>query len=386
MTAHERMASCMILAAIGIAASSAGASSRPASAPADQIALHRDQQSAFRAAAERVSASVITIETIGGTQPTAGEQARRGTRGAPPGGQRRPAVGFIVADGPATGVIWSSDGLILTSAFNFVRDPSVITVVLADGRRFVAELLAKDEIRQLAMIRIAAAGLPTIRWIDSPGDVRVGQWALALGRGFGGPSCSLSAGIISGMNRQAGLAVQTDAKLSPANFGGPLIDVQGRAIGLCVPMGMGTGEMAGVELYDSGIGFAVPGWLLRRAAEDLAVGHNIRRGMLGIAIQPTKTGGVGVAGVADPSPAQRAGIQAGDEIIAIEGIAISDHQSMQRTLRSRRAGERITVRVRRQAGEQDIKLVLAVPEDLGKMPQSATQPETSPFETPASQP
>ncbi|MEP0844255.1 MAG: hypothetical protein HRF43_16265, partial [Phycisphaerae bacterium] len=165
----------------------------------DPLAVMRLEQEAFRRAAQRVAPCVVTIETIGGTQPVeqpaqpAGPEPREGRRpgGRRPGGpqpqpqpQMRPE--FIIADGPTTGLIWSKDGHILTSAFNFVRDPSVITVILPDGRRFVGELLARDEVRRLAMLKIDAADLPVPEWITHPRALRVGQWALALGRGYGG--------------------------------------------------------------------------------------------------------------------------------------------------------------------------------------------------------
>lgn len=342
----------------------------------DTMALYRAQQVVFREAMNRVAPSVVTIETIGGTQPLAPVPTTRPTEKPEPGkpqGRRpvSPGAAFIVAEGPTTGLIWTSDGLILTSSFNFVRDPSVITVTLADGRRFVGELLARDEVRKLAMVRIQAAGLPVPDWVTRPADIRVGQWSLALGRGFGGLQCGISAGIISGLNRQSGLAVQTDAKLSPANYGGPLINIEGRVIGLCVPMGMTQGEMAGVELYDSGLGFVVPHAQAALSAKDLAVGHNLRRGLLGVAIDPRLPTKVVVSGVADPSPARNAGIRVSDQITAIDEQPVEILADLRRVLAARLAGEWIKIRLRRDGRDLDLELILAVPEDLGPLPQQA---------------
>jgi serine protease Do len=270
-----------------------------------------------------------------------------------------------VADGPTTGLIFSADGLILTSAFNFVRDPSLITVVLPDRRRFVAEFLARDEVRQLAMIKIEASGLPTPTWLEDISQVQVGQWAMALGRGLGGEAPSVTAGIISGLNRQSGLAIQTDARLSPVNFGGPLIDIEGRVIGLCVPMGLTTGIMAGVELYDSGIGFAIPFSQVDQSAQSLAVGHTLRRGLFGIALGGP--GGLTILGVADPSPAMRAGVEKGDRLLAVDGLSIGKYPELQRLMRARLAGQRVTLTVERGGKKLEIPLVLAVPEDLGRI-------------------
>jgi serine protease Do len=367
----------------------AGAAFAQTTAPAaDPLETYRLQEEVFRQAAQRVAPCVVTIETIGGTQPTAAMPQMPGPPrmpGEPPGrrGPRRPRPnappGFIVADGPTTGLIWSSDGLILTSAFNFVRDPSVITVVLPDGRRLVGELLARDEVRRLAMVKIQATGLPVPEWVQSPPDVKVGQWVLALGRGFGGKEPSVSAGIISGLNRKGGVAVQTDAKLSPANFGGPLIDIQGRVIGLNVPMGMGNSALAGVEWYDSGIGFAVPSWQTGKSAESLALGHNLRRGLLGVLIDAQAKGIVRISNLAERSPAARAGLAVNDVIVGLDGKPVGEYADLQRLMSAKLAGEKVTLRIKRGKDEMDIPVVLGVPEDMGELP--AQEPESGPAET-----
>jgi len=354
------------------------------SAQSTPASLYRDQQKLFQDAVQKVSPYMVTIETVGGTQPPA--QARVDTQPADSDEsekQRKPEVipgagsSFIIADGPTTGLIYSPDGLILTSTFNFVRNPSVITVVLHDGRRFVGELLARDEIRKLAMIKIEANHLPVPKWITNQDHIQVGQWAIALGRGFGrlhtqgdiessGQASSISVGIISGLNRISSLAIQTDARLSPANFGGPLIGIQGRLLGICVPMSIHPGQLAGVEWYDSGIGFAIPYWQIKKTAEDLAVGHNIRRGLLGVAIDQQVTDGVRISGIANPSPAQRYGLQAGDSIIAINDQTITNYTDLKRIMRPLPAGQWIKLRIMRDDEERELKIILAVPEDLGK--------------------
>lgn len=335
--------------------------------PADTL---RAEQDAFRKAVARVAPCVVTIETIGGTQP-GGKQPT--SRPAWVRREERPP-GFIVADGPTTGLIWSADGLILTSAFNFVRDPSVITVVLSDGRRFVGELIARDEVRRLAMIRIQATGLPVPDWINGESDVRVGQRTLALGRGFGGPTCSVAAGIVSGLNRMSGLAIQTDARLSPASFGGPLIDLDGRVIGLCVPFGMGDDLVSGAEWYDSGIGFAIPAWQIRASAPDLSAGHSLRRGMLGVVLEGKADAPPAVRMLADRSPALRAGLQVGDAIVAVDGKPVTSYAGLTRLMRPRCAGQWVKVRVRRGEQEIELEVILAVPEDIGSVNPPASAP------------
>lgn len=335
-----------------------------------------DLSEALRHAANQAAPSVVTIETVGGTQPR----------------RESPGAAFIVAEGPTTGLIWSADGLILTSAFNFVRDPSVITVVLSDGRRFVAELIARDQIRRLAMLRIDATGLPVPQWADID-EVKVGQWALSLGHGFGklpldgepiAGGCTITAGIISGLGRMSGLVVQTDAKLSPANFGGPLVDLDGRIIGICVPFGLETGQLTGVEWYDSGIGFAVPRRQIDVAADELARGRNLRPGLLGIGLARHPSAII-VAGCGDPSPALRAGIQPGDQLLAIDDQPVSSFAQLKRVLRPRSAGSRVIVHVRRDGQEIELPLTLATSEDIGPVtaPEAPPQPGSQPQSEPA---
>ncbi len=230
------------------------ASSAALAAPGSQI--DADRAMAIRAAVAKIGPSIVTIETIGGTQPSGQPRAARRPT-TQPSAPRLGRGGFRVADGPTSGMVWSADGLIVTSAFNFVRDPTIITVVMADGRRFVAKLLARDMIRRIALLKVEANDLPAPEWAPND-EIRVGQYAIACGRGFGGTMPSVSVGMVSALGRRAGNAIQTDAKLSPANYGGPLIDLDGRVLGICVPLAGGGGELAGVEWYDSGIGFAIP--------------------------------------------------------------------------------------------------------------------------------
>src|SRR5207253_11404701 len=126
--------------------------------------------SVVRAAVSRIAPSIVTIETVGGAQPN-GEQppASRPSGMEPPGrgGRQRHGQqpGFRVADGPTTGLIWSADGWIISSSFNFVRNPIVTTVLIADRgsgrpRRFVAKLVARDLIRRIALLKIDAPDLP----------------------------------------------------------------------------------------------------------------------------------------------------------------------------------------------------------------------------------
>lgn len=332
----------------------------PAGVPATQPVPAEMRAGMFRRAMARTAPSVVMIETVGGLQP-AGERTARGAR-------RRPS--FILAEGPTTGVIYRRDGLILSSAFNFARDPSVITVTLADGRRFVGTLLARDEIRQLALLRIEADDLPAIEWVGDDGGVRPGQWALALGRGLGGEGCSLTAGVVSAVSRMGGLAIQTDAHLSPANFGGLLIDRRGRAMGLCVPLGLGEDPLAGAAWYDSGIGFAIAGEQIEASMASLVEGISIRRGLLGVMLDVTAGQPPTITNIADPSPARRAGLAIGDVIIGFNGKPVASYPALKRNLRRTPAGRWRKIRIRREHHEFQSQIMLAVPEDIGAFTRS----------------
>jgi len=355
---------------------SAGAASAAAQSPATQpspLGVALAQQDLVRRAVARIAPSVVAIETVGGTAPQGSDgigppTTQPGREGRLPWPGRGPlsdrGSAFPVADGPTTGVVFSSDGHILTSSFHFARDPAVIAVRLADGSRHPAKLLARDEIRRLAMLKITTTGLPVPAWADED-HIRVGRTAIALGRGLGGNEPSISVGIISGTERMSGNAIQTDAKLSPANYGGPLVDLNGRVLGLIVPMSYAAGDLAGVELYDSGIGFAIPAWQAEPAAATMARGMNIRRGVLGIRMALADGKRLRITAVADPSPARTAGLAAGDELLAIDDRPVTTWPEMHRRLALRAEGEAVALTIRRAGRTFYADAILAPPEAVG---------------------
>lgn len=350
------------------------------SSPTDDAAyalqFEEAKAAVVRSAVAAIAPSIVTIETVGGAQPM-----RAGPRGPV-------TESFRVADGPSTGVILSDDGLILTSSFNFARDPSIITVRLADGRRLVATLLARDQIRRLALVRVEAAGLHPANWAPRE-EVEVGQYAIACGNGLGATQPFASLGIVSAMGRRNRLALQTDAKTSPINYGGPLIDIDGRVLGLIVPMaGSGGGALAGVDWYDSGIGFAIPFDRIDEVLDRLRRGEDIEPGKIGIVLGPQeasplddlledilpKATGARIVALGDPSPAMSAGLEPDDIIIALDGRPISDFQALQRRLSDRAAGEEVTLTIKRRWRKFDRTLTLAKMADIGEFKNPADEP------------
>ena len=357
-----------LVVAVWLGASTAAQDSPPA--PDSEALLAARQQLVFRHALQVVAPAIVRIDTIGGAQPVRREQdATQGERVAP---------AFRQADGPTTGLIWSADGYILTSSINFARDPAIITVTLADGRRFVARLIARDRPARLALLKIDATALPTPAWVDSAA-LRCGQWALAAGLGQDSAGPALTVGILSALHRAAGLAVQTDAKISPANYGGPLFDIEGRVIGICVPMGPGEDEFVGVEWYDSGIGFAVPYECVRQRVPLLQAGRDLHRGLLGVIFdsdappvstpdaqqEPAQPAAAGLRISAQPlGPAAAAGLRAGDVITHVDGVPTLRLLDFRRALARRVAGDVVTVSYRRGAESASVSLTLAGADEL----------------------
>ncbi|MEX2185345.1 MAG: trypsin-like peptidase domain-containing protein [Pirellulales bacterium] len=302
---------------------------------------------AFRAAVARVAPSLVTIETFGGVGPSAG-RAQRGTMS----GINRPG------EGPTTGMVVSSDGYIITSTFNFIRKPAIITVILSDGTRKVAELLGSDETRKLCVLKIeGVSDLPLFE--SAPrSELRVGQWAITVGVGYGDEEPAVSAGIISATSRVSQRAVQTDANISPANYGGPLLDVEGRVIGVCVPLTPGSADVgSGVEWYDSGIGFAVPLAGYEPILERMKKGEVIQPGKMGVTGKPadTKTGaGVVIDKVMRGSPAEKAGVKSGDRVVRADGDEVLDMTHLITIVGRFIAGDEIALELKR--GEETVEL------------------------------
>ena len=294
--------------------------------------LVAQEQAAFQAAAAAVAPSVVRIETLGGAD-TAGGQ--------------------LIPDGPTSGVVVDPGGLILTSSFNFAGDPSAIL-----GRRLPAERLGEDAGRQLTLLKVAADDL--IPAVPAPvGELRVGDWAVAVGRTYAAGDVNVSVGIISAKDRILGRAVQTDAKTSPANYGGALVDLSGRVVGVLAPLSPGGGR-GGVEWYDSGIGFAVPLEDVLPTLNRLAAGETLKPGKLGVTF---KGGDLDAAPVVDSvrpqSPAEEAGINPGDLLKALAGKPVDRPDAALAALGPKLAGDTVEAVLDRGGEEVRVTITLA---------------------------
>ena len=317
---------------------------------------------AFRHAASRLKPSIVVIESFGGSTVARGRMS--GLRGQ--------------GEGNTTGVVLTSDGWIVTSTFNFVQQPPVVTVLTSNGERHVARLAGRDRTRNICLLKIEGVENLTVpQWV-APEKVRVGQWAISIGVGYGDDIAALSTGIISAKGRGSGRALQTDANISPANYGGPLIDIDGRVMGICVPLNpTAPGPAAGVEWYDSGIGFAIPISPSEKWLTQLKQGKNLEFGFLGLNVK-MQDEHVTVQEVTDKSPAEEAGVAQDDQILQLNGVKIQDTAQLGVELRRYLAGDTISLELQRESERVSVDVT------LGLSP--SAQPEIPPLQITPVQP
>lgn len=300
----------------------------------------QEEYAVLRQAAESVAESVVQIETTGGKE----------------------RVGDVyIAAGPTTGLVVSDDGLVMTSSYTVVHEPSTILIQGAEGRRIPAQIVARDHARNLVLLRAdEPVGKPATSLLPKD-QIRVGAWVVAVGRAFDPTQINTSVGIVSAVDRVWGRAIQTDAKISPNNYGGPLVDLNGNLVGLIAPLSPQSEEaLAGFEWYDSGIGFVVPLTDIAERLPRLASGEDLFPGKLGITPQSSDsfTSPVVIASVGRVSPAGVAGLMAGDEVVEVNGRVIRRYPDLRHALGSCYAGEKVSVTVRRGSEELRVEAVL----------------------------
>ncbi len=304
------------------------------------------EEQAMQAAVQRVAPSLVQIETLGGVEQIQGK---------------------LLGSGPTTGLIVSADGFILSSAFGFVGKPSSILVTLPSGKRTSAKIVARDSNRMLVLLKATTNEMLSVPPILPRESLQVGQWTLAVGRTYPGKFPNMSVGILSARNRIWGKAVQTDAKVSPSNYGGPLIDIRGNVIGILVPLSpQQQGEMAGSEWYDSGIGFAVPLSDIMRQLDTMKQGNDLKPGILGVSLKGTDLYGVPAVIAACPakSPAREAGLEVGDTIVEVDGKAIQRQAQLRHALGPHVAGDSIHVVVQRGKEKKRIEATIELVAEL----------------------
>lgn len=321
---------------------------------------------AFAAVAQRITPAVVRIETERLPQdnhrwlprPLQGlmQQQPNDSAAAP---EMAGGSGFIV----------SSEGYILTNN-HVVEGADIITVTLYDKRSYPAKVIGEDPTTDVALIKIEAGSLAALPLGDSD-KARVGEWVLAIGNpGFEDASTldfTVTGGIISAKGRPLNVLsaesedapagsnfaiedfIQTDAAINPGNSGGPLVNVRGEVIAINTAIASSTG-------YNEGYAFAVPINLARRVMSDLIEFGRVRRPLLGISIKDVTQEDAEVYGLKeiagaliedfnDGSPAQRAGIERGDVIVAVDGKQVERVGQLQRLIAQHKPGEDVALRI-----------------------------------------
>tara|TARA_R110002049_G_scaffold2750_2_gene21451 strand:- start:233139 stop:235133 length:1995 start_codon:yes stop_codon:yes gene_type:complete len=295
---------------------------------------------AVRAAAGEVLPSVVTIEIIGVS-----------------GG----AEGEVELDAPTSGVVVDSEGFIIASSLVAARTAASILVVLPDGTRHAAEVVSQDHHRDLALLKIETSQpLQTMKFSDDL-DLRIGRTVVAVGRYGSKGSPMISTGVLSAVDRLDGIALQTDARVSPTFYGGPLIDLNGNVLGILIPAVAEGGAPDATSWYDSGVAFAIPATIIRQKLDRLKNGKDIKKGLIGIVVKSDDPydNDTELAAVRTRSPAEKVGLLPGDAIVSVAGDKVRRHQEIKQILGRYDAGEQIAIEYRRDDQVSSVEVTLA---------------------------
>jgi len=278
--------------------------------------------------------------------------------------QRRPPASV------GSGFIISADGYVLTNA-HVVQDAEEITVGLSDRREISAKVIGTDPRSDIALLKIDGDALPTVKLGDST-KLKVGQWVLAIGSPFGFERTATQ-GIISALGRSLPREnyvpfIQTDAAVNPGNSGGPLFNLEGEVIGINAQIYSRSGGYQGVS-------FAIPMDVVMDVVAQLKTNGKVSRGWLGVLIQEVtpelaqsfgleRPSGALVGQVMQDSPAQKAGVQAGDIIIAYNDQPVTRSGALPPLVGRTRPGNEASMTVIRNGREQELSVTIEeLPED-----------------------
>ena len=262
---------------------------------------------------------------------------------------------------PATGIVWSADGVVVTAHHVVTKDES-IGIGLPDGQTVPATLVGRDPTTDLAVLRAEVTDLTPPQWADLE-SLRVGHLTLALGRP--GKTVQATLGIVSALGKDwrtpAGgrldRYLQTDVVMYPGFSGGPLVDVTGQVLGL------------NTSALLRGISLTVPVDTVRRVVETLLTHGRVRRGYLGVGIQPVRLPealgeelgqetGLLLVQVKSGSPAEKGGLLLGDIIVALDGQSIRHHDDLLAYLTGDRVGTAVSMHIVRAGQVQDVTVAI----------------------------
>src|SRR5690606_19049449 len=265
-----------------------------------------------------------------------------------------------------SGFIISSDGYVLTN-HHVVDGANEVKVKLSDGREFAAEVVGSDVQSDVALLKIDASGLPALRIGDS-NKLKPGQWAIAIGSPFG-LDHSVTAGIVSAVGRSNPYAgqqyvpfIQTDVAINRGNSGGPLLNVRGEVIGINSQIFSNSGGYMGVS-------FAIPIDLAMGAVKQLKETGKVRRGMIGVTLQPIDseaarglglpdTRGALINEVTPGSAGEKAGLRIGDVVRSIDGIDIRQSSDLPPIIGAKAPGTEVELGILRDGKQREVRVKL----------------------------
>ena len=264
--------------------------------------------------------------------------------------------------GIGSGFVLTADGYVMTNA-HVVDGADEVIVTLTDKREFKAKIIGADKRTDVAVVKIEAAGLPTVK-IGDVNQVKVGAWVIAIGSPFNLEN-TVTAGIVSAKQRDTGEFLplfQTDVAINPGNSGGPLINMRGEVIGINSQIYSRSGGYMGIS-------FAIPIDEAIRVSDQLRSSGRVIRGRIGVTIAPVtkevaesiglgKPAGALVQGVESGGPADKAGIEAGDIITKVDGKAIEKSGDLPRIVGATKPGAKTTLQVFRRGATRDIAVIV----------------------------
>jgi len=340
----------------------------------------RNLSRAFREVARAAQASVVSITCIDRPpfSPAFGRSTVQPRMPSPLAPQRTPR------SGQGTGIIYTTDGLIVTN-HHVVDGADEVFVRFDDGRELPARVVGTDPETDLAVVRVDAKGLVAAQ-LDTSDSIDTGDWVLAIGCPFGLRQ-TVTAGIVSAKGRDGvGLSmleeyIQTDAAINPGNSGGPLVNLDGKVVGI-------NSGIASRDGGNMGVGFAIPAHVVQRIASAIASGTPIRRGWLGVSMQEldrdlaasfghSANSGVLVGTVLPGTPASRAGIESGDIIIAVDGNPPASPATMMRMIATREPQARVTLALLRAGERLEVQALLGERPNQGRI-EPSDETETLP--------
>lgn len=283
--------------------------------------------------------------------------------------------------GVGSGFILTTDGFVMTNA-HVVEGADEVVVTLTDKREFKARIIGADKRSDVAVVKIAATGLPAVK-IGDINRLKVGEWVMAIGSPFGLEN-SVTAGIVSAKQRDTGdylPFIQTDVAINPGNSGGPLINMRGEVVGINSQIYSRSGGFQGIS-------FAIPIDEATRVSDQLRSSGRVTRGRIGVQIDQVtkdvaesiglgKAQGALVRGVESGAPAEKAGIEAGDIIIKFDGKPIEKASDLPRMVGNVKPGTKAVVTVFRRGATKDLSITIAEVE-AEKPARKAFGPEAKP--------